>query len=69
LKHLDAVGPVRKAVEFDQIPGLVTTVVALTHPSLRHASVRHRRYDEKPGDDAELAMFGDAYSSIHAAED
>lgn len=57
LKHLDASGPVQPKVSFVGLPGFRTTVVALTHPSLRHASVRHRRFDGASGADAELRML------------
>lgn len=57
LKHLDAVGPMQTGVTFDEVEGLHTTAVALIHPSLRHASLRHRRYDGRVGADAELAML------------
>lgn len=59
-KHLDQVGPVRRNVRFDDAPDVVATVVALTHPSFRHASIRHRRYRDLTGDDAEMAMLRDA---------
>lgn len=57
LKHLDASGPVQRKVSFAGLPGYRTTVVALTHPSLRHASVRHRRFDGATGAEAELKML------------
>jgi hypothetical protein len=60
LKHLDAVGPVRHGVAFNGVSGLRATVVALTHPSLRAASVRHRRYRGESGDRAEMLMLQDA---------
>ena len=60
LKHLDAAGPVRRGVTFDGIPGFSTTVVALVHTSLRHASVRHRAYAGETGHDAEVRMLRDA---------
>jgi len=63
LKHLDRVGPVRRAVRLGLEPAFAATVVALTHPSLRHASVRHRRYQGLAGHDAELAMLRDAHAS------
>jgi len=66
LRHLDAVGPVRRGVRFDRIPDLETTVVALTHPSMRHASVRHREYRGKFGDAAELLMLEDAMGGAPA---
>ncbi len=57
LKHLDACGPIQRKVSFAGLPGFRTTVVALTHPSLRHASVRHRRFDGATGAEAELKML------------
>jgi hypothetical protein len=47
-------------VRFDIEPELTSTVVALTHPSLRDASVRHRRYGGDVGNVAELAMLREA---------
>jgi len=67
LKRLDAAGPVQRAVEFDGAPGIKPTVVALTHPSLRHAAVRHRTYAGLTGADAELAMLQDARAAIDLA--
>ena len=57
LRHLDAVGLVQCNVEFRCTPIVRSTVVALTHPSLRDASVRHRRYRGEAGHSAELAML------------
>ncbi len=57
LRHLDSVGPVRAGVSVPGIDGYRTTVVALVHPSLRHANLRHRRYNGVTGADAELAML------------
>lgn len=59
VRHLDAVGPVRSGVTLGGIPEYQTTVVALLHPSLRHASLRHRRYVGEAGAAAELAMIRD----------
>lgn len=59
IKHLDTVGPVRSGVTFSGVLGFSTTVVALLHPSLRHASLRHRRYKEFQGAEAELQMLQD----------
>lgn len=64
IKHLDRVGPVRKGVRFDGVPGFVTTIVALIHPSQRHASLRHRRYAQTVGDEAEVAMLRWALAGI-----
>jgi len=63
LKHLDAVGPVRAA----RFETLNCTLVALTHPSLRDASVRHRRYRGLVGHAAELAMLQEALDSATSA--
>lgn len=61
LKHLDAgAGPVRHGVTFQGVTGLRATVVALTHPSQRPTTVRHRRYGDESGDRAELLMLEDA---------
>jgi hypothetical protein len=57
MKHLDVCGPLQRAVSFVGLPGFRTTVVALTHPCFRHASVRHRRFDGATGADAELKML------------
>lgn len=57
LKHLDACGPIQLKVSFAGLPGFRTTVVALTHPSLRHTSVRHRRFHGATGAEAELKML------------
>jgi hypothetical protein len=59
LKQLDAVGPVQFDVPFHRTPPFVATVVALTHPSLRDAGVRHRTYRGNVGHSAELAMLRD----------
>ena len=60
IKPLDSGGPVRTGVRFGGIPSFGTTVVALLHPSMRHASIRLRRYRGLAGDDAEVAMLRDA---------
>lgn len=60
LKQLDTSGPVRARVRIGAEPTVETTVVALTHPSMRHASVRHRRYQGESGDPAELLMLREA---------
>jgi hypothetical protein len=69
LKHLDASGPVRSGVTFTGVDGLCTTVVALIHPSLRHASLPHRRYKQTQGAEAELRMVRDGmdYAGVAAA--
>lgn len=63
LKFLDAAGPVRANVTFPA-SALNTTVVALTHPSLRHASIRHRRYGSETGNAAEIAMLRAALAIV-----
>lgn len=67
LKHLDEVGPVRHRVSFSGVTGLQSSVVALTHPSLRPASVRHRRYKGESGDRVELFMLRDATNAAWGA--
>jgi uracil-DNA glycosylase len=74
LKHLDGVGPVQKDVHFRGVDGFETTVVALIHPSMRHASLRHRRYKEAAGNElvgaeAELAMLRNAAATAFPASD
>ncbi|HET6613946.1 MAG TPA: uracil-DNA glycosylase family protein [Kofleriaceae bacterium] len=64
LKHLDASGPVKLDVHFPAIPSCSAAVVALTHPCLRHASVRHRSYDGLTGAAAELRMLEVAIESV-----
>jgi|APTNR8051073442_1049403.scaffolds.fasta_scaffold04218_8 hypothetical protein len=64
LKHLDASGPVQVEVSFVGLSGFRTTVAALTHPSFRHASVRHRRFDGVVGAEAELKMLIVAKSMV-----
>jgi len=66
LKHLDVVGPVQTGTTFRGVKDLRTTVVALIHPSLRHASLRHRRYGAAAGAEAELAMLRDGLSAAGA---
>lgn len=69
LKHLDRVGPVKHDVTFPSAPGIRPTVVALTHPSLRSASVRHRRYTGQVGDDAEMVMLQEACRHVGLPQD
>ena len=63
-KHLDKVGPVQRDVRFPGAPDVVATVVALTHPCFRHASIRYRRYLDSIGDEAEMAMLRDAKAGL-----
>jgi uracil-DNA glycosylase len=66
IRHLDFTGPVRFDVHFPALPSYTTTVVALAHPSLRHANVRHRRFEDLIGDAAELRMIAAAKARIGA---
>ena len=56
LKAIDDVGPLARVVTFDGVHDVVCVVAALTHPSLRHAGVRWRRYEGLVGDAAEVLM-------------
>lgn len=56
-KDIDACGPVQGGVTFPGLDAHQCTVVALLHPSLRQASVRHRRYDGWVGEEAETQML------------
>lgn len=67
IKYLDKVGPIRKAVAFNAEPTVTSTVVALIHPSLRHASLRHRSFAGLTGHAAELAMLRDGMASTRPA--
>lgn len=67
LKYLDRVGPMRASVRFELEPTLTATVLALTHPSLRDASVRHRSYGTAVGNSAEIAMLREALDISSAA--
>jgi hypothetical protein len=60
IRHIDNVGSLRTGVEFRGLRGFSTVVAALLHPSLRQASLRHRRYQTLVGGDAELALLRDA---------
>ncbi len=61
LTKLDALGvPLVTNVQFVADANWNTTVVALTHPSLRPANVSRRRYKELRGNDAEVAMVREA---------
>lgn len=63
LMHLDSVGPVRTGVRFSGVVDFATSVVALIHPSLRHASLRRRQYKGTVGEEAERKMLLDALAS------
>lgn len=62
-RDLDAGEP--GALMTAEIPGngAVVAVAALLHPSLRTASLRHRRYKGQVGDAAELALLADALAA------
>lgn len=66
IRRLDAVGALQTPVAIRDIPNFQTTMVALLHPSLRHASLRHRRYKNLVGGEAELALLRDARLASHA---
>ena len=69
LKYLDAVGPVCSKVTLYGVKKYKTTVVVLTHPSLRHANLQHRRYQGAVASEAELRMLKDgmAYAGFAAS--
>ncbi len=67
ITHLDAVGPLQTNVCISAVPGFKTTVVALVHPSMRHASVRHREYDGYFGAEAEMMMLRAALAHAKGA--
>ena len=56
LTHLDDVGAVQTGVTFQDIEGYSATVIALIHPSLRYASLRHRRFGTATEPEAELRL-------------
>lgn len=60
LKYLDRVGPVRLGVQIGTRDPVTASVVALTHPSMRHACIRHRSFRGKTGDSAERLMLREA---------
>lgn len=68
IREIDKGGAFRAHVTFRDLPGFSTTVVALLHPSLRHASLRHRRYNGLVGADAERALRRDAVVESGAIE-
>ncbi len=45
---------------FESSPDVEATVIALTHPSFRHANIKRRIYHDKIGDEAELVMLKEA---------
>jgi uracil-DNA glycosylase len=62
--QIDNAGPLRSHCRFDGLSNFNTTVVALTHPSMRDASIRYRRYKQHSGAEAEKAMLDDALCQI-----
>jgi hypothetical protein len=60
LSSLNDEAAVVSPIRFADIPGYSTTAVALIHPSLRDASLRHRAYNGLIGNDAEIRMLRDA---------
>lgn len=69
LKHLDTVGPVQLNVRFKGLDNLTSTVVALTHPSLRAAGVRHRSYQGLTGSAAEEQMLKEGLAAAFPSLD
>jgi hypothetical protein len=59
-KTLDESGPVKTHVQFSEIHQYSTTLVALTHPSLRSPNLGRRKYIGVGGDAAELLLLEDA---------
>jgi hypothetical protein len=59
-KEIDIHGPVQYEVQFPSIDEFACATVALIHPSLRQASLRHRRYEGSAGADAEPRMLASA---------
>ncbi len=57
---LDDSGPLKQGVHFGDARQRTTVVVALVHPSQRNRNVWRRRYRERRGNDAELAMLEEA---------
>lgn len=47
-------------VHFSEVAEYTTTIAALTHPSFRRLNVKHRKYNDATGNDAELALLKDA---------
>lgn len=60
IRKVDNAGAVRTNVTFRRVSDFTTTVVAMLHPSLRHASLRHRTYRGLRAAEAERALLGDA---------
>lgn len=68
IREIDKGEAFRTHVTFRDLPGFSTTVVAVLHPSLRHASLRHRSYNGLCGPDAERALLRDAVVESGAIE-
>lgn len=54
--------PTQRDCDFEGVSDFRTTVVALTHPSMSHVSIRTRAYNEKRGAEAEAEMLKEALS-------
>ena len=63
-RHIDEAGPVQWHCAFEGVPDFETTIVALVHPSMRHASIGRRTYKNHKGHHAEMAMLRDALAMI-----
>ena len=59
-RELDVAGPVLNDVVFRGVDDHSCSIVALVHPSMRNSNVRHRRYGDLTGNEAELAMVREA---------
>ena len=63
LTAMDEIGPVVREVVFRELDDHTCSVAALTHPSLRPANVRRRRFNALAGYSAELAIVRAAMKS------
>ena len=63
-EQFDAIGAVRNCVRFNNVENFTTTVIVLTHPSLRPVNVPRRNFGGLQGDEAEVTMLRRACSSI-----
>jgi hypothetical protein len=59
-QQIDAAGALKRNCRFDGVPGFEAVVVALTHPSMRHASLRYRYPRTSGGIDPEVALLKNA---------
>ena len=66
-RDIDTAGPLKTHCHFAGVSDFETTVVALVHPSFRHASVGIRHYGGREGSAAEEQMLTDALSDSHIA--